>query len=318
MKDQKQKIIVILGPTATGKSELAIKIAKKFKGEIISADSRQVYKGLDIGTEKMTKKVRKGVKHHMIDVVKPQKTYTVVQYQKAAKKILKQIFKKRKIPLIVGGSGFYIDALIYDYKLPKVSPQKKIRKKLFRKSTEELFQMLQGLDPKRAANIDPYNRRRLIRALEIVLKTGSPVPSFNLRRFDLQKINRQSREVEPPNIESFYDVLKIGLKKSPKQLRQLINQRLEKTLKKGLIKETKKLRQKGLSWKRLDELGLEYRLVSYYLRGLISYQQMIDQMQREIYRLAKRQIIWFKRDKKIRWITKPPKAHSLVKKFLLL
>jgi tRNA dimethylallyltransferase len=318
MKDQKQKIIVLLGPTATGKSELAIKIAKKFKGEIISADSRQVYKGLDIGTEKMTKKERKGVKHHMIDVVKPQKTYTVVQYQKAAKKILKQIFKKRKIPLIVGGSGFYIDALIYDYKLPKVSPQKKIRKKLFRKSTEELFQMLQGLDPKRAANIDPYNRRRLIRALEIVLKTGSPVPSFNLRRFDLQKINRQSREVEPPNIESFYDVLKIGLKKSPKQLRQLINQRLEKTLKKGLIKETKKLRQKGLSWKRLDELGLEYRLVSYYLRGLISYQQMIDQMQREIYRLAKRQIIWFKRDKKIRWITKPPKAHSLVKKFLLL
>ena len=296
MKLSDKKIIVILGPTASGKSGLAIKIAKKFKGEIISADSRQIYKGLNIGTEKMSRKERQGVKHHLIDIADTKKIYTVVQYQRAAKKILKQIFKKRKIPLIVGGSGFYIDALIYDYKLPAVVPQKNLRKKLDQKSTAELLQMLRGLDPKRAENIDPNNRRRLIRALEIILKTGTPVP----------EIKKQS----------LYQVLKIGLKKSPAQLRRLINQRLKRTLKRGLIEEVKKLRQKGLSWKRFEELGLEYRLVSHYLRGLISYQQMTEQMQKEIYRLAKRQMTWFKKDKNIIWIKNPQKAFVVCRGWL--
>ena len=307
-----KKIIVILGPTASGKSQLAIKLAKKINGEIISADSRQIYKGLNIGTEKITKKEMKGIKHHMIDIVKPQKTYTVVQYQRAAKKILKQIFKKPptqgrspdqkgvggKIPIVVGGSGFYIDALIYNYQLPAVAPQKGLRKKLQKKSTEELVQMLQGLDPKRAANIDLRNRRRLVRALEIVLKTGTPVP----------EIKRQSP----------YQILKIGIKKSPDQIRQLINQRLNKTLKKGLIEEVEKLHKKGLSWKRFDELGLEYRLASRYLRGLIPYSRMIEQMQKEIYHLAKRQMTWFKRDKGIHWIKTKNQARLLAKKYLLL
>lgn len=292
------KIIVILGPTAAGKSQLAIKIAKKIKGEIISADSRQIYKGLDIGTEKITKKERQGIKHYMIDIAKPQNLYTVIQYQRAAKKILNKIFKKRKVPLIVGGTGFYIDTLIYDYKLPAVAPQKGLRKKLQKKSTEELVQMLKGLDPKRAANIDLHNRRRLIRALEIVLKTGTPVP----------EIKKQSP----------YQILKIGIRKSPDQLRQLINERLDKTLKKGLIEETIKLRKKRLSWKRLEELGLEYRLAANYLRGLIPYSRMISQMQTEIYRLAKRQMTWFKRDKSIIWIKTENQARLLANKFLLL
>lgn len=296
MKNQKAKIIVILGPTASGKSGLAIKIAKKFKGEIISADSRQVYKDLDIGTEKITKKEMKGIKHYLLDVAKPQKIYTVVQYQRAAKKILKQIFKKGKIPIICGGSGLYIDALIYDYQLPAVAPQKGLRKQLEKKSTEELFKTLQGLDPRRATVIDPCNRRRLIRALEIVLKTGKPVP----------KIEKQSP----------YQTLKIGLKKTPNKLRQLIGQRLGKTLKKGLIGEVKKLRQKGLSWKRLEELGLEYRLASYYLRGLISYEQMAEQMQTETYRLAKRQMTWFEKDKNIIWISNPQKAFAICRDWL--
>lgn len=295
-KQTAKKIIVILGPTAAGKSQLAIKIAKKFKGEIISADSRQVYKGLDIGTEKIAKKEQQGIKHYMIDIAKPQNLYTVIQYQRAAKKILNKILKKRKIPLIAGGTGFYIDTLIYDYKLPAVAPQKGLRKKLQKKSTGELIQMLQGLDPKRAANIDLNNRRRLIRALEIVLKTGTPVP----------EIKKQSP----------YQILKIGLKKSPNQLRQLINQRLDKTLKKGLIEETKKLHKKGLSWKRLEELGLEYRLAANYLRGLIPYEQMIKKMQKEIYHLAKRQMTWFKKDKSIIWVRSSQKAFVVCRDWL--
>jgi len=307
MENQKQKVIVILGPTASGKSELAVKLAQKFNAEIISADSRQIYKGLNIGTEKITKKEMKGVKHYMIDVAKPQNLYTVVQYQRAAKKILKQIFKKRKIPLIVGGSGFYIDALIYDYKLPAVVPQKNLRKKLDQKSTTELLQMLRGLDPKRAENIDPNNRRRLIRALEIVLKTGSPVPPLEQNTISVNQRLHQRKSA------TAFAVLKIGIKKSPAQLRRLINQRLKRTLKRGLIEEVKKLR---LSWKRLDELGLEYRLVSYYLRGLISYQQMISQMQQEVYRLAKRQMTWFKRDKNIIWIKTPQKVFARCRDWL--
>lgn len=300
------KVIVVLGPTASGKSKLAVKLAKKLNGEIISADSRQVYKGLDIGTEKITKKERRDIKHHLIDVADPKKIYTVVQYQKAAKKIISQIFKKTlpagrqgKIPIIVGGSGFYIDALIYDYKLPAVAPQKSFRKKLNQKSTTELFQMLQGFDPRRAANIDPYNKRRLIRALEIILKTKTPVP----------EVKKQSP----------YQVLKIGLKKSPAQLRRLISRRLKKTLKRGLINEVKKLRSPaggGLSWQRLEELGMEYRLVSYYLRGLISRPQMTNQIQREIYRYAQRQMTWFKKDKSIIWIKNPQKAFAICRDWL--
>lgn len=290
------KIVVILGPTASGKSKLAIKIAKKLNGEIVSADSRQIYKGLDIGTEKISKKERQHIKHHMLEVANPKKVYTVAQYQKLAKKALKKILAKGKLPIICGGSGFYIDALIYDYKLPEVPPRPKLRKQLEKKSVGELFRQLKKLDPRRAKTIDKNNQRRLIRALEIILKTGTSVP----------EVKKQSP----------YQVLKIGLKKSPAELRRLINQRLKKTLKRGLIKEVKKLHQKELSWKRLDELGLEYRLVSYYLRGLISHQQMVEQMQKEIYRYAKRQMTWFKRDKNIKWIKNHQEAEKLVRSFL--
>lgn len=304
---KKNKIIVILGPTASGKSDLAIKIALRLgsgQAEIISADSRQVYQGLNIGTEKITKKEMKGVKHYMLDIADPKKIYTVVQYQKAAKKIVSRILKKQKIPIIAGGSGFYIDSLIYNYKLPEVPPQPELRKQLEKESVEELFKQLKKLDPRRAKIIDRNNPRRLIRALEIIIKTGKHISP-------LTKLTER-----PSNKFSKYDFLKIGIKKSPPELRQLINQRLKKTLKCGLLKEVKKLHQKGLNWRRLEELGLEYRLVSYYLRGLISYQQMVKQVQKEIYRYAKRQMTWFKRDKKIIWISNPQKAFSICRDWL--
>src|SRR3989344_1677449 len=195
-KISKPKIIVILGQTASGKSELAVKLAKKINGEIISADSRQVYKGLNIGSGKITKKEMRGIRHHLLDVTNPKRTFTVSQYQKLAKKAIQKILNKGKTPIICGGTGLYIDALIYDYYLPEVAPQLKLRKKLEKLSTEELFKKLQKLDFHRAKNIDKNNRRRLIRALEIVLITGKTVPKLKER-------------------ESGFDVLKIGIKKSP-------------------------------------------------------------------------------------------------------
>ena len=296
-KISKPKIIVILGQTASGKSELAVKIAQKFNGEIISADSRQVYKGLDIGSGKITKKEMRGIKHHLLDVANPKRIFTVSQYQKLAKKAIQQILKKWKIPIICGGTGLYIDSIIYDWQLPEVSPQPKLRKRLEKRTTEELFKKLQKLDFRRAKNIDKNNRRRLIRALEIVLITGKPVSSF-------QKI-------------SSYDVLLIGIKKSPEELRRLIKKRLLKRLRQGMIKEAKILHEKQkISWQRLDDLGLEYRYVSRYLRNIISRKEMIEAIERESWQYAKRQITWFKRDKNIYWIGRAGETFKLANDFL--
>ncbi len=323
---EKCKILVVLGPTASGKSELAVKLAKKFDGEIISADSRQVYKGLDIGSGKVPKdksEIRnqnyhtcgkspekrqfksqnyfhKGIEHHLLDVASPKRTFTAAQYQKLAKKALQKILKKGKIPIICGGAGFYIDALIYDYQLPAVPPQPRLRKQLEKKSTEELFKKLRKLDPQRAKKIDKHNRRRLIRALEIVLTTKKPI-----------KILRQAQ-----GKKSKYDFLKIGIKKSAEELKKLINKRLLKRLKQGMVVEVKKLRQSGVSWKRLDDLGLEYRYVSRYLQRLITKKEMLEILYGEIYRYAKRQMTWFKRDQKTIWIN--PLVNEDLKRVMFL
>ncbi len=350
---KKPKIIVILGPTASGKSELAVKIAKylstpsqiksnkslifeknsnssdensrNFSAEIISADSRQVYKGLDIGSGKVPRdkpKIKnqksklqlknqsyfyKGIKHHLLDVVSPKKTFTVAQYQKLAKKTLQKIFKKKGIPIICGGAGFYIDTLIYDYQLPAVPPQPKLRKQLEKKSAEELFKKLQKLDPRRAKNIDKYNRRRLIRALEIILITNKPVPSLNNI-----SVNQNKNQNKPTTT---FAVLKIGVKKSTEELKKLINKRLLKRLRQGMISEVKKLHQSGVSWQKLDDLGLEYRYVARYLQKLITKKEMIELLCEEIYRYAKRQMTWFKKDKKIIWIKNFKEAEILIKVF---
>ncbi len=297
-QSKKPQILVILGPTASGKSTLAVKIAKKFNGEIISADSRQVYKGLDIGSGKITKKEMVNIPHHLLDVAFIKRTFTVAQYQKLAKKALQKILKRGKLPIICGGTGFYIDALIYDYKFPEVVPQPKLRKQLEEKSTEELFKQLQKLDPRRAKNIDKNNRRRLIRALEIVLITKRPVPALNT-------ITRDSA-ITCDSKTPVYDFLKIGIKKSAEELKKLIKQRLLKRSKQGLIEEVRKLHNpsagRGLSWQRLDDLGLEYRYVSRYLRGLITKEKMIEAIFKESWHYTKRQMTWFKRDKEIHWI----------------
>ena len=175
-KTKLKKLIVIVGPTASGKSGLAVELARIYGGEIISADSRQVYRGMDIGSGKVTKEETRGIKHHLLDVASPKRTFSAAQYQKLALKAVKQVQEKNKIPILCGGTGFYIKAVTEQTNLPTVAPDWKLRNELAKKSTDELFAILTKKDPRTAKRIERSNPRRLIRALEIVMKTGKPVP----------------------------------------------------------------------------------------------------------------------------------------------
>lgn len=281
----KPKVLVIVGPTASGKSDLAVELARKFNGEIISADSRQVYKGLDIGSGKITKKEMKGIPHHLLSIASPKSVFTAERFKRLGKAAIKKILAKNKLPIIAGGTGLYIDTLIYDLDFPKVPPDIGLRKRLEKLSTEKLFVKLVKLDKTSAKRIDKHNRRRIIRAIEIVLNTGKPIPQLDI----LKK-------------SSPYDLIKIGIKISPDKLKENIKRRLEKRLIVGMVREVRNLHKQGLSWKRLDDLGLEYRYISYYLRGLITYEEMKQKILSESYQYAKRQMTWFKRDPNIKWI----------------
>ncbi len=276
----KPKILVIVGPTATGKSDLAVGLAKKFNGEIISADSRQVYTGLDIGTGKITKKEMKGVPHHLLDVANPKKKFTVVQYVEHAQKAINEILYKGKLPIIVGGTGFYIEALVDGVILPEVPPDEKLRHLLGKKTAPQLFAMLKKLDPKRAKVIDPQNSRRLIRAIEIAKALGK-VPTVKKT--------------------SIYSPLFIGLNLPKEQIQKKIKIRLAKRMKQGMIKEAQKLHKNGLGFKRMNELGLEYRYLSLYLTKVLTKEEMVTKLETEIWHYVKRQIAWFIRDKRIKW-----------------
>lgn len=301
------KIIVIVGPTASGKSDLGIYLAKKYNGEIISADSRQVYKGMDIGTSKIARDRNKskptefysqGVRHHLLDVVSPKKEFTVEDFKHKASKAIKSILKRKKLPIIVGGTGFYVDALVYDIDFPKVPPNKSLRKELENKTTEELFKQLKKQDPVRAQSIDPYNKRRLIRALEILTATGKPIPR-------LKK-------------SSPYNTLWLGISRPWPQLKHRIETVLTIGLKKGMIKEVCQLLKQGVNHERLQRFGLEYRWISQYL--YLDGKQTLDQMKtgllKAIYQYAKRQMTWFKRNKDIIWVSTPSQTSKLTNKFL--
>lgn len=296
----KHKVIVILGPTASGKSDLAVKIAKKFSAfggaGIISADSRQVYRGLDIGSGKITKKEMQSVSHHLIDVASPKKIFTVLDFKNLAEKKIQEIIHRGRIPIICGGTGFYIQAIVDSVTIPEVKPNWKLRKKLEKKSTEELFGMLKKLGPERAKNIDPKNPRRLIRAIEIAKAPAS------------------KSDVDASDVG--LQVMQIGIKLPEKELKKRIEKRIKKMIKKGLINEVKKLKKLGLSWKRLYELGFEYKYPALFLQGKIRKEEMIEKMILENWHYAKRQITWFKRDKRIKWIKNHKEAEKLVRKFI--
>ncbi len=285
-----QKIIIIVGPTASGKSGLAVRLAKKFNGEIISADSRQVYKGLNIGTGKITKQEMNGIPHHLLDVANPRKQFSVAQYKLLADKFVQYIVQKSKLPIVVGGTGFYIDALTGTAVFPDVPPNKLLRSKLNKFSKEKLFLILEKKDPRRASTIDRDNKVRLIRALEIIETLGK-VPT------------RQ------PARSTSFDFVFIGLK--PGNLDARIYKRLLKRLE-PMIREGKKLHKQGLTYRRMHELGLEYRYIGMYLQNKISKQEMVEKLRIAIRHYAKRQMTWFKRNKKIRWF-EPSQAKEIEK-----
>ncbi len=291
----KEKIIVVLGPTASGKSDLAVEIAHLVNGEVISADSRQVYKGLDIGTGKITKKEMCGVPHYLLDVASPKRKFTAAQFRTHATEAIKKIQKSGKIPIICGGTGFYIDTLINKNPLPSVKPNLKLRKKLESKSIEELLNRLKKTDTDSFARIEKKNKRRIIRAIEIGINLGSV----------------------PPLIKEYkYDILFIGIK--PKNLETRIRLRLKRRIKSGLISEAKKLRKSGLSFKRMDSLGLEYKFLSQLLQGRVTRSEFEENLAIAIRQYAKRQNTWFKRNKEIHWFPtgKDKKITPLVRKFL--
>ncbi len=280
------KVIVILGQTATGKSDLAVKLAKKLNGEVISADSRQVYKGLDIGTGKITKKEMRGVPHHLLDVAGPKHRFNVSEYQKLAISAIAEIVKRDKIPIICGGTGFYIDAITKGLIFPEVPPNQKLRKQLYSKSAIALFEYLKKIDKRRASDIkrknEQNNKVRLIRAIEIAKALGK-IPHL---------------ETELPS----YKFIKIGLYLPPEKLKKKVEKRVKKMFQAGLLNEIKKLKRAGISEKRLKEFGFEY------------HKPTQEKVISETLKYAKRQMTWFKRDKEIRWFTDPKKAFSALKK----
>ncbi len=276
-----EKIIVVVGSTSTGKSDLAVRVAKRFGGEIIVADSRQIFKGIDLGSGKTTKEEMRGVPHHLISLIDPRRRFSVAEYKKLAERKIKKIVSNGKIPVIVGGTGFYVDALTRGLVLPQVPPQKRLRKKLAQKSTVELATILKRLDPDRARSIDLKNKVRLVRAIEIARHFGRvPKPQIN----------------PPP-----YEFIKIGLLFPDRILKKRIKTRLRERLRKGMAAELHDLHQKGISWKRFEQLGFDQRYTALYLRGKLNEKELLEKLHQENWRYAKRQWRWFKRDSAIRW-----------------
>ena len=322
----KNKIIVILGPTASGKTKLAVELASKFNGEIVSADSRQVYRGMDIGTGKDLKDYRLEIPnpndqlpnkfkiqnsklkiieipYHLIDVANPKEQFDLAQYQKMAFAAIDDILRRGKLPILAGGSGLYLQAVVENYKLSEAKKDLALRKKLEKLSAAELFNKLKKLVPKMAVKLnqsDKNNKRRLIRYLEIV---G-------------QDHNFKSRAGKRK-----YNALIIGVNFSRDILKQRIFKRLLERLKEqNMIGEVERLHEQGLSWKRLEDFGLEYKFVSLYLEGELQYEEMVEKLNLAIYQFAKRQMTWFKRWEKqganINWVKDNKKIEKLVKDYL--
>lgn len=298
MKTKKlPKLIVIIGPTASGKTDLSVEIAKKVKGEIVSADSRQIYKHLDVGSGKVTKKEMKGVKHYCLDIFELGMTKSITDYLKYANYAIKEIIAKGKTPIICGGTGFYIDGILYG--IPKnAKPNQKLRSELEKESLENLLKKIKSLNKEKYLELinnentsEKNNKRRLIRIVEILtspqpLSEGKGLPS-----------------ISPLNKEIKYDVEYVFIDITKEKLRERINLRLEKRLeakgKNNLINEVKFLRDKlKISDEWLLSLGLEYKYVTMYLRGDLNYEEMKEQLGNKIWQFAKRQITWNKRYKR--------------------
>lgn len=286
------KIIAVVGPTASGKTRLALTLAKKFGGEIVSVDSRQIYKGMDIGTAK-----DKSFPQRLIDLFSPRAQFNVSRFKNLAIKAIREISRKNKLPILVGGSGLYFTTILSNLKIPKVKADKKLRIELENLRVEELQTKLKELDPV-AAEITGRNKRRIIRALEVILKTGD-------------YFSAQRKKGKP-----LFDVLIIGLKLPREKLYERINKRIDEQIKKGLVAEVEGLVKKYGENAYALKNTIAYKELLPYLRGEITLDKAVADLKRNSRRFARRQNTWFKKQPNIRWLSSEKEAEKSTEKFL--
>lgn len=277
------KLIVVLGTNASGKSSLGVKLAEHFNGEIISADSRQIYKGLDLGSGKITASEAKGIKHHMIDILNPNDSFSVVDFQSQAYTIIDDIIRRGKVPFLVGGTGLYIRSIVNGYTFSDALPDERWRLELEKKNVDELYCLLLEKCDGTVNLPDPKNKRRLIRALE--------------------KAYCGNKQLKEEKCNPRYQVLQIGVTWPKEILHKRIEERLTKRIEEGMIEEVELLLNNGATEEFLYGLGLEYRYILWYIKGKYSsLEEFYDEMARAIKRFAKRQMTWFKKDTSINWL----------------
>jgi tRNA dimethylallyltransferase len=294
-------MIAIIGPTASGKTALSLELARRFNGEIISADSRQIYRGMDIGTAKPTTEERRLVPHHLIDIKNPDEEYTVAEYKRDAIVAIRDILERGKLPILVGGTGLYVRAVVENLDIPAVKPNPELRRRIEKEietdGLEAAFKRLIALDPEAAYVVDPKNPRRIVRALEVALTTGEP-------------FTKQRRKNEP-----LFETLEIGVEVPPESLRARIDARVDAMITGGLQDEVAKLtKHYGADLPAFDAIG--YRELINFTEKKITLDEAVAFIKLNTWHYAKRQITWFKKDKKVRWIKDATEAVVLVKEFL--
>lgn len=294
----KEKVIVICGPTASGKTALSILLAKTINGEIISCDSMQIYKDMDIGTAKPTKEEMQGIEHHLIDFVSPDERYSVADYKKDAKKAIKQILEKGKTPIIVGGTGLYVDSLIYEIEYPNIEFDENYRidleKQVKENGLEKLYEQARKIDPEAISKISPNDKKRILRVLEIYHATG-------------KNKTEQERESRKKEVEYNYKVYALDWDRE--KLYERINKRVDIMIEQGLIEEVKSIYNKYDKFPTAMQ-GLGYKEVVEYLNNEISKEEMIEKIKQETRRYAKRQLTWFRKNKQTIWLNAEDKMQN--------
>ena len=290
--EQKRPLIIITGPTASGKTALSIELAKRIGGEIISADSMQVYRHMDIGSAKVTKEEMDGVPHHLIDVLEPWEPFHVAIFQNMARQAVEDIRSRGRLPIIAGGTGFYIQALLYDIHFQETEEDGTIRRELERlgeeKGAEYLHEMLAEIDPESAAAIHANNRKRVIRAIEYYRQTGKRMSDHN----------REERARTSP-----YDFLYYVITMDRAALYERIDLRVDKMVEQGLVEEVRRLKEMGCTRDMVSMQGLGYKEILDYLNGDCTLEEAVEIIKRDTRHFAKRQLTWFKRERDTRWLT---------------
>lgn len=291
--EKKKPLIILTGPTAVGKTALSVKLAKVINGSIISADSMQVYRGMDIGSAKVTKEEMGGIKHYLIDVLEPDEEFHVVRFQQMAKEAMAEIYQEGKIPILTGGTGFYIQSVLYDIDFTSQQEDIAYRERLEQLAKEQgneaLHAMLQEVDPVSAEKIHANNVKRVIRALEFYEKTGMPISEHN----------EKEAAKESPYVFCYF-----VLNDDRQRLYDRIELRIDQMLEQGLVDEVRKLKEKGYHKEMVSMQGLGYKEILAWLDGEISYEEAVYILKRDTRHFAKRQLTWFRREKDVIWVDK--------------